>query len=350
MSLITPVVSVVVPIYKVERYLAQCVDSILAQTLREIEVILVDDGSPDACPAMCDAYAARDSRVRVIHQENGGYGKAVNVGIAVATAPYIGIVESDDWIEPTMYEKLHRRAEETGADVVKCMFWKYDSTKPEAEQNKLWHSRIQDLNAAPDEPFSPVDWQPVFYYHASLWSNLYKSELIRQISFSETPGSAYQDFPFIMEVYASADTISIVKEALYHYRMETMQESSSTTRDHRLMRMADMSAAARDVLQRNNLLQCVKEAFYFHVYMANSGYIDLIQPEFKQQYFNKVHHLLAPLLSDASFVWKYFPKKHRKRAQIIARGGNVNQLNRNWLFAWKNGHLHVRIAGVDILR
>lgn len=124
----SPVVSVVVPIYKVERYLAQCVDSMLAQTLRDIEVILVDDGSPDACPGICDAYAAQDSRVRVIHQENGGYGKAVNVGIDAAKAPYIGIIESDDWIEPAMYEKLYRRAVETGVDVVKCMFWKYEST------------------------------------------------------------------------------------------------------------------------------------------------------------------------------------------------------------------------------
>ena len=210
----TPKVSVVVPIYRVEKYLRQCVDSILAQTLTDIEVILVNDGSPDACPAMVDEYAARDSRVVAIHQPNGGYGKAVNTGIAAARAPYIGIIESDDWIEPTMYEKLLCRAEETGADVVKCMFWRYDSTAPAGQQDSLWMSRAQDLSLAPDAPFSPAEWQPIFFYHASLWSNLYRAELLKSVPFIESAGAAYQDFPFIMEIYARARSMSVIKEPL----------------------------------------------------------------------------------------------------------------------------------------
>ena len=97
-----PKVSVVVPIYGVEKYLRECVDSILAQTLKDIEVILVDDGSPDGCSAIVDEYAAKDPRVVAVHQPNGGYGRAVNNGIELAKGEYIGIVESDDWIEPTM--------------------------------------------------------------------------------------------------------------------------------------------------------------------------------------------------------------------------------------------------------
>lgn len=127
-----PDISVVVPIYGVEKYLKQCVDSILNQTFKNMEVILVDDGSRDRCPQMVDEYAAQDARVVAIHQPNGGYGKAVNAGIARARGKYIGIIESDDWIAPDMYEKLFAQAEKTGAEITKGNFyWVTNSAKGE---------------------------------------------------------------------------------------------------------------------------------------------------------------------------------------------------------------------------
>lgn len=350
MSQSSPVVSVVVPIYKVERFLTQCVDSILSQTLQDIEVILVDDGSPDGCPDMVDAYAKRDSRVVAIHQPNGGYGKAVNAGIAQARAPYIGIIESDDWIEPTMYEKLYTRALQTNADIVKCMFWKYNSTNPEGKQDELWLSNTQNLLSAPDKPFAPIEWEPVFFYHASIWSNLYKAELIKQIHIPETSGAAYQDFPFIMEALARASSMSIVKEPLLHYRMEPRQESSSTANGPGLMRMAAMTTAARDVLDRMKMLDIVKEAFYFHAYMANIGYMERIDAQYRQEYFDNVHRILAPLLTDESFTWKYFSKKHRKKARSIARGDGRDKLERSWCVSLRKGCLKIRLAGIDLFK
>ena len=340
-----PQVSVVVPIYKVEKYLRQCVDSILGQTLTDIEVILVDDGSPDSCPAIVDEYAAADSRVIAIHQPNGGYGKAVNTGIARATAPYIGIIESDDWIEPTMYEKLYNRAQETGADVVKCMFWKYDSTLPEDSQNKLWCSKIHQLDKAPDAPFSSTEWLPLFHFHASLWSNLYRAEFLKQIPFIETQGAAYQDFPFIMEVYARARSISIVKEPLLHYRMEAGQDSSSMGNDQRLLRMPAMTKAAMEVLQRYGILDAVKESFYYHAYLANIGFLDNIQQQYQQEYFDILHEIFSPLRNDKSFTWRFFLKKQKRKAVIIAKGGNISSLSSRWKLQFRKGRLTIRLAG-----
>ncbi|MDR1569370.1 MAG: glycosyltransferase, partial [Oscillospiraceae bacterium] len=99
-------ISVIVPIFNVELYLKRCVDSILAQTYKNLEIILVDDESPDACGAICDDYANMDERVRVIHQKNGGLSAARNAGLDIATGAYIGFVDSDDYILPEMYEKL----------------------------------------------------------------------------------------------------------------------------------------------------------------------------------------------------------------------------------------------------
>lgn len=112
-----PLVSVIVPMYNVENYLTTCVDSILGQTLANIEVILVDDGSPDRCGQMADEYELRDSRVRVVHRENGGLGPARNSGLEVARGEYVGFVDSDDWVEPEMYEQLWSAASRAGAQV-----------------------------------------------------------------------------------------------------------------------------------------------------------------------------------------------------------------------------------------
>ena len=99
-------ISVIIPIYNVEAYLDECIASVIAQTYSNLEIILVDDGSPDNCPQMCDEWAAKDSRIRVIHKENGGLSDARNAGIDIATGEYIAFVDSDDWIVPEMYEKM----------------------------------------------------------------------------------------------------------------------------------------------------------------------------------------------------------------------------------------------------
>ena len=101
-----PLISVIVPVYKVEQYLPKCIESILAQTYRNLEILLVDDGSPDTCGVICDAYAAKDGRIKVIHKENGGLSSARNAGMDIARGEYFGFVDSDDWIEPEMYETL----------------------------------------------------------------------------------------------------------------------------------------------------------------------------------------------------------------------------------------------------
>ena len=118
-------ISVIVPVYKVEPYLDACVTSIVNQTYQNLEIILVDDGSPDRCPAMCDAWAAKDSRIKVIHKENGGQGEARNYGILAATGRYIGFVDSDDLIAPQMYEALLAELIAKDADLIQCGMLKF---------------------------------------------------------------------------------------------------------------------------------------------------------------------------------------------------------------------------------
>lgn len=117
---VSPLVSIVVPVYNVEDYLTECIESLLTQTLAEIEIILVDDGATDRCPSICDDYAKRDARIKVIHKENGGLSDARNAGIAVCTGEYIGFVDSDDTVERDMYELLYCNAKKYEADISMC--------------------------------------------------------------------------------------------------------------------------------------------------------------------------------------------------------------------------------------
>ena len=115
-----PLISVIVPIYKVEEYLDRCVESLINQTYKNLEIILVDDGSPDNCPQMCEAWAQKDSRIKVVHKENGGLSDARNAGFEVATGDIISFIDSDDWIEPEMFETMLSQMEKDDSDIVSC--------------------------------------------------------------------------------------------------------------------------------------------------------------------------------------------------------------------------------------
>ena len=120
-------ISVIVPVYNVEAYLPRCVESIMAQTYQNLEIFLVDDGTKDNCGAICDAYARQDNRVRVIHKENGGLSSARNAGIDASTGEYLSFVDSDDWIEPDMYEKMMGLMEKYGVRLVCAGRWDVSS-------------------------------------------------------------------------------------------------------------------------------------------------------------------------------------------------------------------------------
>ena len=130
-----PKISVIIPVYKVEEYLKRCVDSVIGQTLRDIEIILVDDGSPDNCPAICDEYAKKDDRVRVIHKKNGGLSDARNAGIDIAKGEFLGFVDSDDYIEADMYEYLYDLVKKENAEISMCEFFHcYQGKEPEKNE------------------------------------------------------------------------------------------------------------------------------------------------------------------------------------------------------------------------
>lgn len=225
-----PKVSVVVPIYGVERFLHQCVDSILVQTLRDIEIILVDDGSPDACPAIVDEYAAKDPRIVAVHQPNGGYGKAVNHGISLARGKYIGIVEPDDFIEPDMYETLYTKAEEHQADVAKGWFYDYLVAETKQETKPYWNP-LPEM----DESFSLTERPEFLSMHPSVWSAIYRRDFLEEhhLRMIEAPGSGWTDNPFQVQTLCLARRIYYTSKPLYYWR-RLNEEPADDLKDYRI--------------------------------------------------------------------------------------------------------------------
>lgn len=319
-----PKVSIVVPIYNVEKYLNECIDSILSQTLKEIEIILVDDGSPDNCGKIIDAYAKKDKRVIAVHQKNSGYSKAVNHGIELAKGEYLGIIESDDWIEPDMYEKLYENAKKYNTDLTKGGFYYYNSTLlDETDQNIPFKNPSGvNLNKAPNGAFNITEWPKLLAFHASIWSSIYKTSFIKKIKIPETAGASYQDFPFMVEVMCKAKRISVVKKCFVHWRNDPEQGNSTSANGKKLLLMATNTLTARNILKKSDLYDDLKEAFYVHAVWANYGFFERIESKYKKEYYNKLKNIFAPLKNDKTFHYILFTPADRQFVNTL--------LNKSW--------------------
>ena len=214
-----PKVSIIVPIYNSEKYIERCIKSILAQTLEDIEIILVDDGSTDSSPELCDKYVEQDSRVKVIHKENAGMGAAYNSGINAACGEYIGFVESDDYINKFMYEDLYNLTLREKVDVVKSNWFIY------LNNQVVKTSHLNNYNSY--EIIESPNHSPILRIHASIWSAIYNREFLlkNNLRFLETPGASYQDSSFSLLVLFKLKNIILSPNAYYYYYLDN--ETSS---------------------------------------------------------------------------------------------------------------------------
>lgn len=204
-------ISVIVPVYKVEKYLSQCVESIQNQTYRDLEIILVDDGSPDRCPQICDEYAKNDARVKVIHQENKGLSGARNAGLNMATGEYIAFVDSDDFILPQMFETLQKKMMTEKAALGICSYVKVDA----AGNTKDNVSPIKDEVLTGYETLKKLPLEKGWYY-ITVWNKLYKKELFDNLRFAER--RMHEDEWIIHKILLASENVVTISEKMYCYR------------------------------------------------------------------------------------------------------------------------------------
>ena len=211
-------VSILVPCYNSEKYIKKCINSILCQTLNDIEIICINDGSTDNTLKILQSFEKNNSKIKIIDKKNSGYGASLNLGFSISKGEYIGIVESDDFIEKNMYESLYENAKKYDLDISRCCFNYYSD-----EYIKEEHFDFIEKNKI----FRPIDNLSIFFQMPSLWCSIYKRTFLKKnnIKFLETPGASYQDLSFCFKVYFWAQRYMQTNECLLNYR-QTNDSSS----------------------------------------------------------------------------------------------------------------------------
>ncbi len=290
----SPDVSIIVPIYNSERYLDECLSSLVNQTLKNIEIICIDDGSTDGTIEILKNFTKKYSRISIISRANKGYGATMNEGISVSRGKYIGIVESDDYVEQGMFEYLFRCAEENECDVVKSDYYTFSS------YNK---NRQTYCNT----PISPNYYgkllnhsvtKNVFHFRMNTWTGIYLTALIRNhnIRYNESPGASYQDNGFWFQTIAYAKRLMFVNKAFYHYRQDN--PDSSINSKTKVYCMCDEYAHIEKCLFKDKSLENLIKIFQikkFYNYLYNLNRID---DAYKNEFLDRFAEEFGPVVKN----------------------------------------------------
>lgn len=270
-----PLISIVVPIYKVEKYLSRCVDSILNQTYCNIEIILVDDGSPDQCGVICDKYQKRDKRIKVIHKKNGGLSDARNIGIKIAQGEYITCIDSDDFVSPFFLENLWTAIQKSKCEIATSWFIDYYEGDKIPEIQKL---DIKDIQVLDREKF----YQRLLYQdgvEVSAWGKLYKANLFQGVEYPV--GKLYEDIPTTYLLVEKTDKIAVIPNIDYFYFQRKTSIAQATFSIRKMDAIRHMDDFKNFISINYPLLKKAAECRYFST--VCNIFFQIQSPEFEKQ-------------------------------------------------------------------
>lgn len=295
-------ISIIVPVYKVEEYLDECVTSIINQTYTNLEIILVDDGSPDSCPHLCDEWAKKDERIKVVHKKNGGLSSARNAGLEIAMGEYICFVDSDDFITPDYVEVMYERIKnDTTVGIVSGMIYRYQDNQT-IPFNEKWNLENEKIISPEDFTSMMMDLSASF----TVWNKLYRRDLIKNVRFRE--GRNNEDTLFMYDlgkqIKENRSMMVEIPHYVYYYRFRPNSICTSSKKPLMI-----------DVIQ--NLEDMMDDCKYNDVRVYQilyKRYVDCLYhfldkmflvPEYKLQYFDKYRAILKKI--PFSYIQKHYP-------------------------------------------
>lgn len=352
-------ISVVVPVYNVEKYLKECIDSIINQTLEDIEIICVNDGSTDSSLDILNDYAKKDSRIIVINKSNSGYGHTMNMGLNAATGEYIGIIESDDFADKNMFEDLYKLAKEYDADIVKGDWYNYWSKNKFARKNNRISSAkaLKLTNSKQDKSLLRIN--------PSVWSAIYKKEFLNKynIRFLETPGASYQDLAFSFKVFALAEKVILTDKAYLYYRQDNMNSSvKSKTKVYCVCdEYEEIDRFLEEYPDLKFEFKVQEEINRYNGYVSSVLRIDdSVKPEFVKVFSDHFKEEYNTGLLGNEFFKKINknefmtlinnPEKYIKVLKSIEKRRKFNQFRKNILsIHFRNGKLNLTLFGKEVI-
>lgn len=310
-----PLLSIIVPVYKVESYLPRCVDSILTQTFSDFELILVDDGSPDRCGAVCDEYAARDSRVRVIHKENGGLSSARNAGLDIARGQWLGFVDSDDYIAPDCYEKMLDCARRRNVKLVCAGRW--DVSERTGEKKPGLCPEKEETISGREFAGRIFTWN---HMDSAAWDKLYRAELFEGVRYPM--GRVNEDVPVTYRLGLKAGQAALCPERVYYY----LHRQGSITSAAISEKTFHFSEHTREILCecRKESPELEKEARYLNAWaqMFNLKKLDMASPEDRKRYGGQYRDSRRELRRELPFLLgcPYMTSREKLEDALLAWG------------------------------
>lgn len=278
-----PAVSIVMPIYNASNFLKESLGGLVQQTLKNIEIICVNDGSTDDSLSIMKRYAFNDSRIKIIDKPNSGYGNTMNEGMKIATGEYVGILEPDDFCDSNMFEKLYCAAQNNGADVVKSNYYEYSTQKNENQFFEVLSGLEYNKVTSAEEN------EQIIFRRPCIWSAIYRRSMLKEnhIVFNETPGASYQDTAFAFKVWVSAKKVLFVKEAYLHYRIDN--ENSSVKSSGKIFSICDefqsMQAFLNEDKRKKDKYSKILQVLKLDSYTWN---LNRIAPEFQETFRDQI--------------------------------------------------------------
>lgn len=300
-----PKISVIVPVYKTEGLLDRCVESIVGQTYKNLEIILVDDGSPDNCPAMCDEWAEKDSRIRVIHKENGGVSSARNAALDIATGDYIGFVDSDDWIEPEMYSSLIQKISESGKNIALCSYYAVEISGERYECRCVVDKEVLDK----DDYFRFIVLGGDGGY---IWNRLYDADILKEVRFDEDIWYS-EDLLFNFKTAQKSNGAAILDKIEYNYVQKRIKEKAWAMNDHSFDSMTafEIMLSYKDIPE--DVYDCCLRGYAAAAFTLLSGVLT------NEKYFYKYDDIRSAILNFKKRILtqKKYPLKYKVKTLAL---------------------------------
>lgn len=281
-----PKVSIIIPTYNVEAYLRQCMDSVTGQTLTDLEILAVNDGSTDHSLEILKEYEKKDSRIRILDGPNGGYGKAMNRGLNAATGEYIGIVEPDDFILPDMCKDLYQIAVKENLDIIKADFYRFTGENPSNLEKT--YVPLSPSGRGYRQVICPAHRLEVFKFVLNTWSGIYKRKFLEdfQIRHNETPGASYQDNGFWFQTFTQAERIMFLDKPYYMNRRDN-PNSSVHNREKVYCMNEEYAFIRRFMEQHPDILKTFMGVYHYKQYHNYVFTFQRIDDSFRKEYAKK---------------------------------------------------------------
>lgn len=312
-------ISIIIPVYNIEKFLNKCVDSVLKQTYHNLEIILIDDGSTDKSGAICDDYKSKDNRIKVLHQLNGGLSSARNAGIEIANGEYLAFIDGDDYVEPTLIETLFNACKETNADLSICSFYmEGEDGKTRIECESLANASYTNIEALELLALPRQDRYVV------AWNKLYKKHLFDEIRFPLN--RVFEDQATVHKIFWNAKKIVTVSDKLYHY---IVRDDSLSHKTNPIKYFDDLDALFERVefYKQNNLEKLVPGVenvmFYLFGYYLNKSFCNgKLDKKIEEMYLNYGQKCLA-LVEECFSLHHYKRKELKKRKKLYNLSFNI---------------------------